>query len=127
MKIDIHQEDRRGNIITTLTTNKVCFRGKCFIIPKGFESDGMSVPRMLWGIVSPKIDPRTTRAAIAHDWIYRDQPEGWTRKEADLMLYCFMLEDGLPEFRARMAYRGVRFLGWIAWDANKSFKEATGE
>ena len=125
MKVDIHSEDARGNIITTLTANTIRFRGKRCVIPKGFGSDGMSVPRMFWSIISPHIDPRTQRASICHDWIYREQPEGWTRKEADLMLYCYLLEDGFPVFLSLLSYRGVRLGGWIAWGANKSFKEAT--
>ena len=119
MKVNIHQADERGNVLTTLTSNKILFRGKCFFVPKGFESDGASVPRMLWVSVCPPLDPRAVRAGVAHDWIYRIQPSEWTRAEADLMFLCFLIEDGLPVFQAIKAYLGVRIGGWIAWRENR--------
>jgi len=39
-------------------------------IPKGFISDGASVPKPLWGIVSP-YDPEVRDAALIHDYFYR--------------------------------------------------------
>ena len=118
MKVDIHRADARGNVLTTLTTTSIIFRGKRFYIPRGFESDGASVPRIVWSTVCPPLDPRAVRAGVAHDWIYRTQPESWTRAEADLMLLCFLIEDGLPVLHAIKAYLGVRIGGWAAWSAN---------
>ena len=113
-----HREDERGNVFTVLYNYRVFFDGKNFLIPAGFESDGASVPRFFWRIVCPPLDHRAVRAGVAHDYIYRTQPEDWTRREADLMFLAFLIEDGLPPFRARLAYLGVRFFGRRAWNAN---------
>lgn len=118
MIIKPHKTDERGNVVATAFPNRINFGGKSFLIPKGFESDGASVPRFFWRLVCPPVDPHAVRAGVAHDYIYRIQPEGWTRKGADKMFLCFLIEDGLPPFRATLAYWGVRLFGRIAWDEN---------
>jgi hypothetical protein len=49
-------------------------------------------------------------------------PEGtvYTRKEADVAFYHLMLEAGVSERRAGIAYRGVRLGGWVAWASRES-------
>ena len=120
MRVDIHSADGRGNIVTLLKPVKITFRGKSFVVHGGFECDGVSVPRFAWPLVTPHVDPRSLRAGIAHDYIYRIQPEGWTRAEADLMFLCFLIEDGLSVPRALTAYTCVRGLGGKAWLENRS-------
>ena len=121
MQVDIHRRTENGDIVRLVKPLKVRFQGKSFVVYAGFECDGVSVPRFAWSLVSPCIDPRSLRAGIAHDYIYRVQPEGWTRAQADLMFVCFLIEDGLSIHRALLAYAAVRLFGWIAW--NKSKKE----
>ena len=124
MIVNIHKTDDRGNVLTTMYPNRIEFGGRAFVIPRGFESDGASVPRFFWRLVCPPVDPHAVRAGVAHDWIYRAQPAGWTRKEADKMFLCFLIEDGLSPFRARLAYWGVRLGGWAAWNENRKRLEA---
>ncbi len=124
MIVNIHKTDGRGNVLTTMHPNRINFGGKSFLIPKGFESDGASVPRFFWRIVCPPVDPHAVRASVAHDYIYRAQPPGWTRREADKMFWCFLIEDGLPPWRTKLAYWGVRLFGRIAWEENRTHPEA---
>ena len=125
MHIDIHREDERGNIVRLLKPVKIRFRGKSFVAPSGFECDGVSVPRFAWSLVSPCVDPRSIRAGVAHDYIYRIQPAEWRRSAADLMFLCILIEDGLPISRALIAYIAVRLFGWIAWRNNRKNMENT--
>ena len=115
MLIDIHHENARGNIITLRQELVIKFNGKMFIVPAGFECDGASVPRFLWSSVSPAIDPRTIRAAVVHDYLYRNAPENWTRKDADELFYDFIREDGLSWWASQKAYWGVRMFGGSSW------------
>ena len=126
MKVDIHQADARGNVLTTLTGTRFVFRGKRLRVPAGFESDGASVPRLFWSTVCPPLDPRAVRAAVAHDWIYRNRPPGWTRAEADLLFLCFLIEDGLPILASLKAYLGVRIGGGPAWQPPKPHRKTEG-
>ena len=121
MQVDIHRRTENGDIVRLVKPLKVRFQQHSFVIHSGFECDGVSVPRFAWSLVSPCIDPRSLRAGVAHDYIYRVQPEGWSRGTADLLFLCFLIEDGLPVFRALLAYAAVRLFGWTAW--NRSTRE----
>ena len=110
-----HTEDAKGNIFTVAKKFSVRWNGKSVTIPAGFESDGASVPRLLWGVVFPAEDLLAIRAAIMHDYIYRTCPEGWTRAEADAAFRDIMIRDGVTKARAYTAYAGVRLCGGSSW------------
>lgn len=120
-KVLIHKENERGNILTVQDPFPFMYKGKFGIVPVGFESDGFSTPQFLWATISPAVDPRTLAGAITHDYIYRVQPHGWTRADADAMLYAFVRRDGLNWYRAQKAHIGLTLFGWVAW--NKAAKE----
>lgn len=123
MNITIHATDERGNILTLKEETTITWQDRTIVIPQGFESDGVSTPRFLWATISPAIDPRTIRAGVAHDFIYRTQPPEWTRKQADEMFYDLCREDGLSWWTAQKAYLGLRLFGGKAWEDNKKLKE----
>ena len=90
-----HTEDERGNVLTVLYNYRVEYNGKSFLIPRGFESDGASVPRLFWSLVFSPTDSHAATAGICHDYIYREQPEEWTREEADRMFLALLVEFGV--------------------------------
>lgn len=82
-------------------------------VPAGFKTDFASVPRLFWSWI-----PRTGRynhAALVHDFLYRTQPQGWTRRMADEVFLDLMREDGVSALRARLMHRAVRVGAWWAW------------
>ena len=113
-----HKEDARGNVLTTPFPYRVPFGGRNFLIPRGFESDGASVPRIFWRIVFPNTDSHAVTAGICHDFIYRTQPKDWTRQEADTLFLALLIEFGVTPTSAMLAYRGVRIGGWLPWQSN---------
>lgn len=113
MKIEVHKEDKRGNVYTLLDE----LRYKDLTVPPGFESDGASVPRFFWRWVFPPGDCKALRAAFLHDYVYRTHPSGWDKDMADDMFREVLLEDGMAERYARRAYWGVRLFGQAAWKA----------
>lgn len=116
VKVEIHRADDDNNIITLLDDLIIIWGDRIIRVPDGFKSDGASVPQFLWDDISPAIDPRTIRAAIAHDWIYRTHPDGWTRKMADDLFYAFCRKDGLSWWKSQKAYWGVRMFGSYSWN-----------
>ena len=65
----------------------------------------------------PPGDDKALRAAFVHDFIYRTHPDGWTRELADLMFHDLLIRGGIPWYRAKAAYLGVRLFGGAAWKA----------
>ena len=115
IKIAVHHADDNGDIITLLEDLTVRWQDRIVTVPTGFQSDGCSVPEFLWNTVSPQIDPRTLRGAIVHDYLYRNCPADWVRKDADKLFYDTIKADGFPGFKAYLAYIGVRWFGGKNW------------
>ena len=118
--VTFHREDGRGNVCDTTFPNRVTFGGRSFLIPRHFESDGASVPRLFWRVVFPPTDATAAAAGVCHDYIYRTQPDGWTRKEADRMFLALLIEFGARLHSAYFAYLAVRLFGWVAWNDNRA-------
>ena len=122
VKVSVHQEDEQGNVYTLLEPisytewddNELVYRVS---VPVGFKSDGASVPRFFWRLVFPPGDSRAMFAAFIHDYLYRKHPFGWTREMADALFYKLLVKDGVPKWRAWLAYKGVRLFGSKAWNA----------
>lgn len=100
-------------------------------VPKGFVTDGASVPRFAWTITGIRPDGLIRAAALIHDWLYFNGgrlPAGsyaftdhrpvlgrWRRKDADKLFARIMRECGVAKHKRRMAYLAVRLFGWRAW------------
>lgn len=69
-------------------------------VPKGFITDGASVPRIFWWVASPGTD--AFEAAVIHDWYLMVQPS-----IADLMFFKYLLAYGVPKWRAYLLYWSV--------------------
>lgn len=53
------------------------------VVPKGFESDGCSMPRFFWRLFGHPFQMEYLREAILHDWLYKTQI--FDRETADLI------------------------------------------
>ena len=90
------------------------------VVPAGFVTDGGSVPRPLWGIVSPW--GKASKPYILHDWMYHRQDR--TRLVCDAILLEAMEVVGVNWFQRWMIHRGVRMGGWLAWNAHTKRNKA---
>lgn len=87
-----------------------------FIVPAGYSSDGASVPRVFWRLLSPPIDPITIAPSIIHDFLY---DYAWkydiTRDECDRWYRTALIAQGYPRWKANLTYIGIRLFGWRHW------------
>ena len=113
LKIEVHRSDRKGNVYRLL--EPIYYMD--LAIPVGFESDGASVPRFFWRLVFPPSDSRALYAAFVHDYVYRTHPRGWTKSNADRIFEHLLIGGGIPAWRAKLAYWGVKLFGARAWKA----------
>ena len=73
-----------GETVAVLQTDMAYYTSKgCIVVPKGFESDGCSMPRFFWRLFGHPFDMQYLREAILHDWLYKTQI--FDRKAADLI------------------------------------------
>ena len=108
MKVDIVQS-KDGKCIVTLEPYFVTGVSRYFVIPAGYRSDGASVPRFLWRLLSPCIDPVTLVPSIVHDYMYE-----WkigTRFDADLWYAEALCRAGYPQWKCLLTFAGIRLFG----------------
>lgn len=92
--------------------------GEKITVPKGFITDGASVPSFLWGWpfdLSPW--GPYAKAAVLHDWLYAEQ--ALTKLEADNTFLEAMEALGISEFKRNVMFKAVRWFGQAAWDEHK--------
>jgi hypothetical protein len=86
------------------------------VIEKGYTTDGVSTPRILW-VWCPPMDAKATRAALPHDKFYTllslgiPHPLAKTRKEADDMFYLACRDAGITRVSSYLMWAGVRLFG----------------
>lgn len=79
-----------------------------FYIPRGFISDGGSIPRIFWRLFSP-FDARYLKFYVLHDFIYATGIR--ERKEADILLRKGLEKAQMNFFRTM----GSLFICQIIW------------
>jgi len=92
-------------------------------VPKGFVTDFASSPFFVWTFIPPW--GRYGKSAIIHDFLYQNkltQPRNiWERifsrerKDADRIFLDGMRVLGVPKWKRKLMYWGVRASGWLAW------------
>jgi hypothetical protein len=104
-----------------------CWGDYDLTIPKGFISDGNSVPKWLSWFM--RRDGLVRGPSVVHDFLYKC--EGWgdfvtiyqgdkdlnflTRKQCDQLYKKLLIKAGISSFKAKSAYCGVRSFGWMYW------------
>jgi len=87
----------------------VSSQGQAWTIPKGFVSDGASVPHGLWSLFPP-LD-HYAPCALVHDQICiwaESQGSKKARKQGDKLFYGLLLDYGIKKWRAKPMYYAVR-------------------
>lgn len=105
-----------GETMTLLQEARFTDRsGRAWIAPKGFTTDGASIPRVLWPFIGSPFTGKYRKAAVFHDAAYRTL--GVTKDEADRMFYEAMLESGCDEILASLILEGVKAGGFEPYAA----------
>ena len=103
--------------------------GKYFRIIIGATTDGPSIPENLKPLIPIDVQHKMWLPAVCHDACYRFQietlidgnyiKEGLAKNECDNVFYELMIDNGIPEPYAKMAYEAVRIFGWKAFHEDR--------
>lgn len=99
----------KGYDYKTCKAMRVKIDGKKFTVPKDFETDLASIPRLLWPIFAPQYSGFVA-PSILHDYLYRCN-NNITRQFADEVLYSALITENVTAFTAAKFYLGVRLFG----------------
>jgi hypothetical protein len=78
-------------------------------VHRGFDTDGASIPRIFWSILSP-FGPYF-KAAVIHDWLYSPYNDTFDREDSDLIFKEAMYNIGVDWFQREIIFRAVRLFG----------------
>jgi hypothetical protein len=96
-------------------------------IPAGFLTDGASVPRCAWALLSDT-DPDILLPSYLHDYLYAShglfalETSVLFREDCDNLLHAGMLSIGAPAYKANAVLLAVSAFGWKAWSHQPSAK-----
>ena len=111
LDIRFHEEGNRGELLDDFIYLSEVLED-IIVVPKGFETDFASVPRILWNILPPI--GKYTKAAVIHDYLYA-KGENLTRNKADAVFLEAMRDLDVWEVTRFSMWMGVRLGGWVPW------------
>jgi hypothetical protein len=85
-------------------------------VPSGFVTDGASIPKIFWSILSPFGD--YFAAAVIHDYLYSNNNDKFSRLQADLIFKEAMFNLGVPWYRREVIFRAVHSFGGSSFKGN---------
>lgn len=89
------------------------------VIPKGFVTDGASIPRIFWNILSDT-DPDIEYPSFVHDLLYsvhgKLPDRTLTRDQCDHVIREQMLALDCPKWKANAVYAALHLFGWHGWN-----------
>lgn len=113
------QECVLDNNVFELTNDIIIFHDKYKVtIKKGFDFDGVSVPRIAWTSTYPNMHKRTLVAGLAHDALYASQL--LPKASCDLILKEILEDYGVGWYTANKMYYAVKLCGGSAYDDCKA-------
>lgn len=99
----------KGYKYRTCDDMRIKINGQKLIIPKNFETDLASIPRLLWPIFAPQY-AGFVAPAILHDYLYRCD-DVINRQFADEVLYSALITEDVTAFTASKFFLAVRLFG----------------
>ena len=88
-----------------ITEHMFIVDGYGYTIPKDFEFDGASIPRIFWRIIGEPFDTKFIEASLVHDYLCRIR---YCRKGADRKFRALLLKAKVKKWRATLMYVSVR-------------------
>lgn len=90
----------------------VWIKGQRYTIPKGFVTDGASIPRVLWRVCGHPMSTQRFPVALFHDWAYSTECTFvFTRSHADEIYRDGLISLGFKPWKANLEYTTLRLCG----------------
>ncbi len=105
MKVDLYYSMQDDSTMVTLLDD-IEISG--WTVPKGFCSNGASVPRAFWAYCSP-LDGRYLDVFCWHDWAYAEHI--LPRQKIDQLMRQYLIARGMSRAKSYTIYYAVRAFG----------------
>jgi hypothetical protein len=92
-------------------------KGRKWVAPKGYKTDGASIPKAAWSIVGGPFEGQYREAAVIHDVYCESKTEPW--RDVHRIFYYANRAAGVSEKKSKILY-GAVMIGGPKWGSNKS-------
>ena len=93
-------------------------------IPRGFVTDGASIPRLVWTFVGGPFSGKYVKPAVAHDYLYAVHL--YSRYKADLIFLEAMKSCGVSLIKRELMFLAVRVGGRKSYHIQDNDPENVG-
>lgn len=93
--------------------------GKKIIIPKGFETDFATIPRLFWRMFPPHLK-KYRQGAVVHDYLYMTSDIVTSRAFADAEFRKILIKKGTSKWVAWLFWLVIRIFGNKRWKNYKN-------
>jgi hypothetical protein len=80
--------------------------GGKWTVPKGYETDGASIPKAFWSVIGGPLEGPYREAALIHDWYCDYKTKPW--KDVHRVFYYACRAKGVADLKAKTMYAAVR-------------------
>lgn len=113
--LHVKEGKREEWILTRSLTYVPTVVGYVWVVPKGFDTDLASIPKLFRTFFA--VNGKHRKAAALHDWLYREGK--LSRKECDLLFLEAMKVCGVSKFKRYSMYAAVRVGGASSYKGDK--------
>jgi len=113
LKVDVIAKGRDRRIAEDFTYENDKYK---ITLKRGFVTNGASIPKIFWSILSSPFDGPIIYAACVHDGLYTKRT--LPRKECDKLLIEMARENGYSKIKSFLVYNAVRIFGGSHWHKN---------
>jgi len=97
--------------------------GQTLTIPAGFESDGYSIPQILWPVLGSPSSQSHCLPAVVHDWYCERATTPPERAFGDAVFFLLLHRHSeVPAWKRRILYFGVRLFALFLWKPTEAAK-----
>lgn len=116
---------RAGEGAVLMREWNVCVRDRWFCVPAMTETDGASIPRVLWRVCGHPLQYPRVYAALLHDWLYGGGGRETcpTRADADAVYRDLLIDLGWGRVKSYTEYCALRLFGGSHWTAPKEMSK----
>ncbi len=106
-------EGYRFELVNDITlTARVDDQDYTYTVPKGYVTDGASIPRAIWSIIGSPYQPQFIRAAIIHDLMCNQYDALPKKSKIHLitmseLFYHILRHNGVSRLKAKLMYNAV--------------------
>lgn len=77
---------------------------KTFCVPKGYHTDGASIPKAVWTLIGSPYEPEFITAAIVHDLMC---DLNWDVEEMSELFFLLLRDSGVHKVKANLMHDAV--------------------